>query len=66
MSFSDELNQLNMAIDAIQGGAQEYSIGSRRVRKADLKLLYDRRDILERRMIEQETGGITVAVFDGR
>lgn len=64
----EQLEQLNKAILAIQNGAQEYSIGSRRIRKADLGLLYKERDRLEREIDVLENGGgiFKVAVFEGR
>lgn len=64
----EQLEQLNKAILAIQNGAQEYSIGTRRLKRADLGLLYKERDRLEREIEVLENGGgiFKVAVFDGR
>ncbi|WP_409176652.1 hypothetical protein [Brevibacillus fortis] len=64
----EQLEQLNKAILAIQNGAQEYSIGPRRIKKADLGLLYKERDRLEREIEVLESGGgiFKVAVFEGR
>jgi len=42
-----ELGQIDTAITAILGGAQSYSIGSRSLTRADLALLYKRKDMLE-------------------
>jgi hypothetical protein len=42
-----ELEQVNAAITAILSGAQQYSIGSRSVQKANLETLYKRKDSLE-------------------
>jgi hypothetical protein len=42
-----ELEQVNKAITAILSGAQQYSIGSRSVQKANLETLYKRKDSLE-------------------
>ncbi|GMO52347.1 MAG: hypothetical protein Pg6C_17910 [Treponemataceae bacterium] len=42
-----ELEQVNSAITAILSGAQQYSIGSRSVQKANLETLYKRKDSLE-------------------
>ena len=39
----DRLNQINMAISAIEQGAQEYQIGTRRIKKAELSVLYQER-----------------------
>ncbi|GIO08002.1 hypothetical protein J31TS6_40300 [Brevibacillus reuszeri] len=64
----EQLEQLNKAILAIQNGAQEYSIGTRRLKRADLGVLYKERDRLEREIEVLENGGgiFKVAVFDGR
>lgn len=66
MNLYDRLNQLENAISAIENGAQEYQIGSRRVRKADLKTLYTERDRIERKILEYENNGVSVAIFEGR
>lgn len=63
----DRLNQINRAISAIEQGAQEYQIGSRRIKKAELSVLYQERRRLEQELREQENyGGVTVACFDSR
>ena len=63
----DRLNQINMAISAIEKGAQEYQIGTRRIKKAELSVLYQERRRLEQELREQENyGGVTVACFDRR
>ncbi|RNB72166.1 hypothetical protein [Brevibacillus panacihumi] len=64
----EQLAYVEKAIFAIQNGAQEYSIGTRRIRKADLSLLYQERDRLEREIEALENGGgiFKVAVFEGR
>jgi hypothetical protein len=43
MSYADELAEVQAAITAILGGAQEYSKGDLSVTKADLKVLMDER-----------------------
>ncbi|UTW68667.1 hypothetical protein KHA80_14315 [Anaerobacillus sp. HL2] len=43
MMLEKQLSQINEAITAIEIGGQEYQIGSRRLKRADLKLLYERR-----------------------
>lgn len=53
MDLNERLLQLNNAISQIESGAQEYSIGSRRVKKADLSLLYKERDKIQRQINEQ-------------
>jgi conjugal transfer/entry exclusion protein len=64
----EQLAQVERAILAIQNGAQEYSIGTRRLKRADLSLLYQERNRLEREIEALENGGgiFRVAVFDGR
>jgi hypothetical protein len=42
-----ELKQVDSAITAILSGAQSYSIGTRSLTRADLAMLYKRKDILE-------------------
>lgn len=68
MTIQEQLDQINSAIKAIECGAQEYRIGSRQLRRADLSVLY-----AERRRIEaikaQESdvpADIFVARFDRR
>ncbi|WP_044480448.1 hypothetical protein [Paenibacillus antibioticophila] len=64
----EELRQVKTAIAAIQSGAQEYRIGSRQLRRADLALLYKERDRLEREILSAECGGSIFhhAYFEGR
>ncbi len=66
MSASERYTQLEAAISAIENGAQEYRIGSRSVRKADLSVLYAERKNLERQIAEENGYNTAVAVFDGR
>jgi hypothetical protein len=67
-ALREELKQVKAAIVAIQGGAQEYRIGSRQLRRADLGLLYKERDRLEREIFTAERGGSIFhhAYFEGR
>lgn len=54
-----QLDEINSAISAILTGAQEYQVGQRRVRKADLNFLLAERTRLERKLfIEDNDGGI--------
>jgi conjugal transfer/entry exclusion protein len=64
----EQLAQVERAILVIQNGAQEYSIGTRRLKRADLSLLYQERNRLEREIEALENGGgiFRVAVFEGR
>lgn len=66
MTTQEQLNQINAAIAAIENGAQEYSIGSRRLRRPDLSSLYQERRMLQRQLFEEKGGSISVAVFDRR
>lgn len=66
MTTQEQLDQINAAIAAIEKGAQEYSIGSRRLRRADLAVLYQERRTLQRQLFEESGGGVSVAVFDRR
>jgi hypothetical protein len=47
LTLEEQLKQINDAITAIEIGGQEYQIGSRRLRRADLSLLYKRQKELE-------------------
>ena len=66
MTIQEQLDQINAAISAILGGAQEYSIGSRRLRRANLQVLFQERKRLETALVEQNGYSIAVAVFDRR
>lgn len=54
-----QLASVEAAIAAIEGGAQEYQIGQRRVRRGELATLYKERERLERKVAWEETGGIS-------
>lgn len=66
MTAQEQLEQINQAISAILSGAQEYSIGSRRLRRADLNILFEERRRLETSIAEQNGFSTSVAVFDRR
>ena len=67
MDTTQKLSQLNNAIAAIECGAQEYRVGNKSVRKADLGTLYNERIRLEQQIRdENSSGGIYVAAFDRR
>lgn len=66
MTTKEQLDQINAAISAIENGAQEYSIGSRRLRRPDLTVLYQERRQLLLQLREETGGSVTVAVFDQR
>lgn len=66
--YRDQLAEVNKAISAILGGAQEYSIGTRRIKRPDLGLLQEERRRLEAEISALESGNgiFKVAVFEGR
>lgn len=66
MTTQEQLVQINKAIGAIEDGAQEYSIGSRRLRRPDLSLLYKERRLLQQQLAEESGSGVFVATFDRR
>jgi len=66
MTVKEQLQQINAAISAIENGAQEYSIGGRRLRRPDLSILYKERRMLLQQLREENGGSVTVAVFDRR
>lgn len=66
MTTQEQLDQINRAISAIESGAQEYSVGSRRLRRADLATLYKERRILQQQLVQESGGGTYVTVFDRR
>lgn len=55
-----------LAINKIENGAQEYRIGSRTVRRADLSTLYAEWENLNRQIENQERPPVTVAVLRRR
>ena len=68
-TYAEQLTAINAAIRAIEEGAQSYSIGTRRVERADLGTLYDERRKLRAAAEAEEnggTGGIYYAAFDRR
>jgi len=71
MTTQEELQQVNNAIAAIEIGGQEYQIGSRRLKRADLALLYKRQKELKTQAEAENSDGLvlantSVAVFDRR
>lgn len=62
----DRLNSINKAIKAIENGAQEYQIGTRRIKRADLKTLYDERRTIISEINAKERSNTVVAMFDTR
>ena len=71
-SAREKLEQVEKAISAIELTGQEYRIGSRTLRRADLATLYAQRKSLMAEAAEEDEkngGGFyrtSVAVFEGR
>lgn len=61
-----DLDIINTAISAIENGAQEYKIGSRMLKRGDLKTLYAERRLLKAEQSELDGNSTFVAKFDGR
>lgn len=70
MSTSELLQEVNNAIYKIAVAGQEYKIGSRYLKRADLKELYKiRNDLMAQEQAENSTGLLDdcyVAIFDKR
>lgn len=71
MSIQEQLQQVNDAIAAIEIGGQEYQIGTRRLKRADLSLLYQRQKELQQQIQSAQSDGMllsntSVAIFDRR
>lgn len=60
-TLETQLERVQRAIAAIEDGAQEYQIGTRKLTKGDLKTLYDREASLKAAIVEQNGGSITFA-----
>lgn len=59
-----QLARVQEAIAAIESGAQEYRIGGRSLRRADLTILYQRERDLKQQLAEQQYGSRTYAGWD--
>lgn len=68
LQLRSDLELVRKAILAIQNGAQEYRIGSRSIKRAELGLLYQERSRLEQEIDAMENGGgiFRLTYFDGR
>ena len=66
MQTNERRTQLKKAIAAIEGGAQEYQLGSKRIRRADLSTLYEEQRRQDMEELNMSGGRTTVAVFDRR
>lgn len=56
-TISEQLEQINKAIEAIENGCQEYSINGRRFVRPDLSTLYAQRSQLQAQMASEQNGG---------
>lgn len=70
-TLQEQLQQINEAITAIEVGGQEYQIGNRRLKRADLSLLYQRQKDLQMQLNYENNQGVGLAntfgsVFDRR
>ena len=64
MTIDEQYGQINAAIAAIENGAQEYRIGNRSLRRADLSTLYKERRLIQQELAaEQNSGGTYVAAY---
>lgn len=59
-----QLARVQEAIAAIESGAQEYRIGGRSLRRADLAVLYQRERDLKQQLAEQQYGSRTYAGWE--
>lgn len=59
-----QLARVQEAIAAIESGAQEYRIGGRSLRRADLVVLYQRERDLKQQLAEQQYGSRTYAGWE--
>ena len=59
-TIMQQLRRVRIAISRIEGGAQEYTIGNRRLTRADLKTLYDRENALQNALTDIRGGGLCV------
>ncbi len=64
-TLQNRLISIDDAISKIEEGAQEYRIGNRTLRRADLSVLYKERRQLqyELSIAQQRGGGMSVATF---
>jgi len=57
-SYTTQLEEVQTAITAIEGGAQEYQIGDRMLKRGDLRTLYEREKWLRKMADREDAGGI--------
>ena len=56
-TYAERLESVQAAIAAIEGGAEDYTIGNRRVKRADLETLYKQEKYLLGMVERDETSG---------
>lgn len=56
-TYEEQLDSVQAAIAAIEGGAQKYEMDGRTVERAELKTLYDREARLMRLVKRAQAGG---------
>ena len=71
MTTSEQLTEVNTAINKILNGGQSYKIGSRSMTRADLSALFAMKKELESAINAESDGGglgrgVAVGIFDGR
>lgn len=59
----EQLNQINAAILAIETGCQEYRIGNRSLKRADINYLYAERRSLQAQLSQDSNTGFGVNTF---
>lgn len=59
-TLEQQLRRVRLAIARIEEGAQEYTVGNRRLTRADLKTLYDREAQLANAIADAKGGGLCV------
>lgn len=60
-NISTQLERVQKAIATIETGAQEYTIGTRKLTKADLATLYNREADLKAALAAEQHGVVTFA-----
>lgn len=57
-TYTEQLEQVQAAIDAIELRGQRYTIDGRSFDKGDLKVLYEREERLRRAVVRESAGGL--------
>ena len=59
-TYTEQLEEVQTAISAIEGGAQSYMIAGRSLSRGDLATLYSREDRLRVNVSRETRGGIRI------